>query len=86
MTTLFMDDTTLMSQTKEGLKAELAGYLDFCRKMRMRPNMDKSKIMSFTRKGTARNQAMTLTAGGPGRTFHHPESGRRGHHDTQVLT
>ena len=67
MTTLFMDDTTLMSPTKEGLKAELEVYLNFCIKMRMRMNTDKSKIMHFTRKGTAQNQAMTLTAGG--RTF-----------------
>ena len=38
MTTLFMDDTTLMSPTKRGLEAELEVYLNFCRKMRMRLN------------------------------------------------
>ena len=45
MTTLFMDDTTLMAPTKAGLKTELEVYLNFCRKMRMRLNTDKSKLM-----------------------------------------
>ena len=76
MTTLFMDDTTLMSPTRGGLEAELEVYLNFCRKMRMRLNTDKSKIMHFTKKGDAQNQAMTIAAGG--RTFTTPKVGDGG--------
>jgi hypothetical protein len=56
MALLFMDDTTLFSSTKEGLRKELEVYVEFCRKMRMRLNTTKSKLMHFTKRNNDQGQ------------------------------
>ena len=48
---LFMDDTTLLAKTPEGMEAMIAAHMNFCRKFRMRLNVAKSKLMRFTREG-----------------------------------
>ena len=45
---LFMDDTTLLAKTASGLKAMSARYVAYCKKLRMRLNASKSKIMHFS--------------------------------------
>ena len=76
MTTLFMDDTTLMSPTWEGLGEILKAYLNFCKKMRMRLNVDKSKIMHFTRRSADQGQHLAMEV--EGRTFTTPAVGEGG--------
>ena len=64
MSLMFMDDTTLMSSTLAGLKKEIQVYLGFCRKMRMRLNVKKSKLMQFTRKMTDQGGELELEVEG----------------------
>ena len=47
---LFMDATRLLARTKVGLKTLTKGYMNFCRKFRMRLNHGKSKVMHFRRR------------------------------------
>ena len=56
MALLSMDDTTLFSSTKEGPRKELEVYVEFCRKMRMRLNTTKSKLMHFTKHSDKQGQ------------------------------
>ena len=44
---LFMDDTTLLARTKAGLQTLTQGYMNLCRKFRMRLNHGKSRVMHF---------------------------------------
>lgn len=46
---IFMDDTTLVAQTRSDLAALISCYHSFCRRFRMRINAGKSKLMRFTR-------------------------------------
>ena len=44
---LYMDDTTLVAKTKGGLRSLTVKYMKFCKKIRMRPNHKKSKVMHY---------------------------------------
>ena len=46
---LFMDDTTLLATSEEGLAKLIRIYTNFCSKFRMKLNRDKSKIMTFAK-------------------------------------
>ena len=46
---LFMDDTTLLATSEEGLAKLIRIYTNFCSKFRMKLNCDKSKIMTFAK-------------------------------------
>ena len=73
---MFMDDTTLMSSTLAGLKKEIQVYLGFCKKMRMRLNVKKSKLMHFTRKMTDQGGELELEV--EGKTFTTPKPTHKG--------
>ena len=46
---LYMDDTTLVAKTMNGLESLTRKYVRFCRRFRMRLNHKKSKVMHFRR-------------------------------------
>ena len=68
MAALFMDDTTLLAQTRGDLQAMSEVYVGYCFKFHMNLNPTKSKLMHFTPHAT-RDQ-FTIVAGG--RTFSTP--------------
>ena len=76
MSLMFMDDTTLMSSTLAGLKKEIQVYLGFCKKMRMRLNVKKSKLMHFTRKMTDQGGELGLEV--EGKMFTTPKPTHKG--------
>ena len=49
---LFMDDTTLLATSEEGLAKLIRVYTNFCKKFRMKVNHDKSKILTFSKAHT----------------------------------
>ena len=68
---LFMDDTTLLAKTPNGLSEMIAAHMNFCQKFRMRLNVKKSKLMRFTRNGDD-----TLQLNVNGCTFSTPKKGK----------
>ena len=44
---LFMDDTAHIAEDEQGLEQQIAAHANFCRKFRMRTNVNKSKVMHF---------------------------------------
>ena len=47
---LFMDDTTLLATSEDGLTKLIRAYTNFCNKFRMQINRGKSKIMTFSKR------------------------------------
>ena len=48
---LYMDDTTLLAKSENGLKAITKRYMNFCSKFRMRLNPKKTKLLQFNKHG-----------------------------------
>jgi hypothetical protein len=49
---LFVDDTTLVARSVDGLRAMIQQYVKYCKVFRMRLNARKSKLMEFTKGST----------------------------------
>ena len=74
MAPLFMDDTTLLTQTKGDLRLLIGAYHGFCGAFRMRLNPVKCKLMRFLPAGFQAGRGhdeMTLCVGGV--TFSTPD-------------
>ena len=63
MCALFMDDTTLLAQSKLDLERLIAAHQRFCSAFRMRLNPKKSKLMRFSRHAADEDE-FSLCVGG----------------------
>ena len=62
MAPLFMDDTTLVAQSRQDLELMTGAYVRYCFKFHMRLNASKSKLMRFTRADDADEFSFTVGA------------------------
>ena len=46
---MYADDTVLLSETKAGIQELLNGYSDYCNKNRLNINIEKTKIVIFSK-------------------------------------
>ena len=54
---LYADDTVLFSESKEGLQYQLDCFLQYCKDWKLEVNIDKTKIMIFTKGSIPQNHS-----------------------------